>query len=296
VKPPIVRYIAPESEDELLAALGDHGDEARLLAGGQSLVPMLNFRLLHPSVLIDLNNVPGLSFIREEAADSRALTIGAMTRQAAIEDSELVSARCGLLGKAVRHVAHRTIRNRGTIGGSLSLAYPAAELPAAMTALGAGLRLRSLRGDRVLAPEEFFLGALETALEPDEVLAAVHLPVLPATAGTAFVEIARRHGDYALAAAAVVLTLDTAGRVGQARLVTTGGTQTPTRCKEAEAALEGAAPTPALLAEAARAAAAEIDPIDDPQIPAAYRRTLIETSARRALLAAQEEATKQHAR
>ena len=182
MKPPLFTLVRPDTEDGVLAALAEHGAEATLLAGGQSLVPMLNFRIVAPSVLIDLNRVAELGFIREYGD---GLEIGAMTRHGAVEDSALVAARCPLLKQAVGFVAHRAIRNRGTIGGSLALAYPGAEMPLALVALGAEVELRSARGSRLLPVADFVLGALDTALDEDEYIRSFRVSRSPPQAARA---------------------------------------------------------------------------------------------------------------
>ena len=199
MKPAPFDYAAPRSLEAALALLGD---ESRPLAGGQSLVPMLNFRIAQPARLVDLNAIGELDYLR--CADG-ALRIGALTRQAALERSELVERRWPLLVEAVRLVGHPAIRSRGTVGGSVAHADPAAELPVALAALDARFHLRSVRGARSLPPSDFFLGPLTTALEPDELLVEIEVPALPEGARAAFVEQARTHGDFAIAGAAVVL-------------------------------------------------------------------------------------------
>src|SRR5215470_15811927 len=202
MKPPRFEYLAPTSVDEALAMLAEHGEEAKILAGGQSLVPLLNFRLVRPGYLIDLNGV---------RAENGHVAIGAMTRQRAVETSSLVSERCPLLADAMPQIGHVQIRNRGTVGGSLAHADPAGELPAVVAALDGELVLRSARGERRLAPEQFFVGYLTTAAAPDELLVETRVPVAPPRTGTAFIELSRRHGDFALVGVAASVTVDEGG-------------------------------------------------------------------------------------
>jgi CO/xanthine dehydrogenase FAD-binding subunit len=261
MKPAPFDYVAPRSLD---AALGALGEDAKALAGGQSLVPLLNFRLARPERIVDLNGIDELSYVRRSEG---TLRIGALTRQATLERSRLVAEHWPLLTRAVKLVAHPAIRNRGTVGGSLAHADPAAELPVAMCALDARLHVRSAeRGDRVIAAADFFHAPLMTALEPDELLVEIEIAAQPAGARAAFAEHARTHGDFALAGAAVVR----AGP-GHAAIALLGAGPTPVRARDAEAAVRRGASA----AEAARIAGAELD--DD------YRRALTTELVRRAL-------------
>jgi CO/xanthine dehydrogenase FAD-binding subunit len=261
VKPAPFEYVAPRSVDEALGALDE---DAKALAGGQSLVPLLNFRLARPDRLVDLNNVDDLSYVRRSEG---TLRIGALTRQATLERSRVVAEGWPLLTRAVKLVAHPAIRNRGTVGGSLAHADPAAELPVAICALDARLHARSAaRGERVIAAPDFFQAPLMTALEPDELLVEIEVPAQPAGTRAAFAEHARTHGDFALAGAAVV-------RAGteHAAIALLGAGPTPVRAVDAEAALRRGASA----SEAARIAGAELD--DE------YRRALTTELVRRAL-------------
>jgi CO/xanthine dehydrogenase FAD-binding subunit len=260
VKPPRFEYRAPTSLDDALTLLGP---DTAVLAGGQSLVPLLNLRLALPGLVVDINGIAELDYIR---ADDGRLRIGAMTRQAALERSDLVRRRWPLLHKAVRFVGHPQIRSRGTVGGSVAHADPAAELPVALAALGARFRLRSPRGARTLGAAELFLGPLHTAREPDELLVEIEVPEQPAGAGSGFAEHARTHGDFATAGAAAVIA--PGGNVGIALL---GAGPAPARAQAAERALaEGAEPP-----EAAALAAREVE--DE------HRRALCTELARRAI-------------
>jgi carbon-monoxide dehydrogenase medium subunit len=279
VKPPVFDYTAVRSVDEAVAELARHGDEAKLLAGGQSLVPMLNMRLAAPARLIDLNRVAELAYI---ATRDGGVAIGAMTRQRAAERSAVVATHVPLLADALPWVGHFQIRNRGTVGGTLSHADPAAELPAVAVCLDARLTVRGPAGARVLPAAEFFRGPMTTALEATELLAEAWFPAAPRGAGAAWVELARRHGDYALAGVAAVVTL--AGeRVAEARLALTGVGDAPVRAREAEALLAGEPLTPARLADAAAAVRRAIDPGGDIHATAEYRRHLAGVLAARAL-------------
>jgi len=280
MKPPRFDYLAPVSLDEALALLGRHGEEAKVLAGGQSLVPLLNFRLARPAYLIDLNEVPGLDGIRIE--DGR-IAIGAMTRQRAVETSALVRERCPLLAEAMPQIGHVQIRNRGTIGGSLAHADPAAELPAVMAALGGELVVRSVGGQRVVGAEQFFVRYLTTAIAPGELLVEVRLPAVPPRSGSAFLEVSRRHGDFALVGVAATLVLDAAGVCAASAVALTGVGPTPVVAREAAAVLVGARPGEAAFEEAGRRAAAAVRPESDLHASAEYRQHLAAVLTRRAL-------------
>jgi CO/xanthine dehydrogenase FAD-binding subunit len=259
VKPAPFDYAAPRSVDE---ALGLLGEDAIVLAGGQSLVPMMNFRLARPAALVDINRVEELAGLRGDGADLR---IGALTRHAALERSDLVARGWPLLAQAVRHVGHPPIRTRGTVGGSCAHADPTAELPVALSALDARFHLRSRAGARALDAADFFVSYLTTARRADELLVEVEVPPLPAGARTAFVEHARTHGDWAIAGAAVVVA------PGHAAIALLGAGPTPVRAADAEAALAGGAG----VAEAARLAAASAD--------GGWRAALTASLVRRAL-------------
>jgi aerobic carbon-monoxide dehydrogenase medium subunit len=280
VKPPRFEYAAPSSLDEALALKAEHGGDAVVLAGGQSLVPLLNLRMAFPEIVIDLGRVAELSGIRQLNGD---VAVGAMTRQRELERSELVAERCLLATRAVAHVGHVTIRNRGTVGGSIAHADPAAELPAVALAADAELVARSTRGERTIPAGEFFRGVFSTALEPDELLVEVRFPGAPPSTGAGFVELARRHGDFALVGVGASVTRDGDGSIADARLVFIGVGATPMRASEAEAMLRGQSPEPALLADAARHAAERLDPGSDAHASGAYRRRVAATLAERAL-------------
>lgn len=279
MKPARFDHLLPASLDEALTMLAAHAPDARPLAGGQSLVPMMNFRLARPTVLVDLNKIPELAYIRDPGDH---LAIGAMTRERAIENSDLVRAASPLLHDATLNIAHLPIRSRGTIGGSISNADPAAEYPATVLALDAVLVARSVRGAREIPAAAFFDGVMTTALAPDEILAEIRVPKAPPGSGGAFVEIARRHGDFALAGVAAQITLD-GETVTDIRLAACGVGPGPIRLTVAEDILRAGGLTDPALAEAGRAAAAAADPDGDVHATAAYRRKLAGVMTRRAV-------------
>jgi aerobic carbon-monoxide dehydrogenase medium subunit len=281
VKPPRFRYEDPATVDDALGLLASHGDGARVLAGGQSLVPMLNFRLARPSHLIDINRVSALATVT--APPAGGLRLGALVRQRTLERSALVREHSPLLAQAMPFVGHPQIRTRGTLGGSLAHADPAGELPAVMVALGAQLTVQRAGGRRTIAAEDFFVAALTTALAPDELLTEIALPPWPARSGAGLHEVAKRHGDFALGGVAATLTLDAQGRVAAARIVGFGVGPRPVRVADAGRSLVGGAPSAAAFAEAGRLAAAAVDPADDIHASGAYRRRLIGVLTARAL-------------
>ena len=285
MKPPRFDYLLPRTLDEALGLLAQHGDEAKVLAGGQSLVPLLNFRLVRPTYLVDLNDIPGLDGIRAE--DGR-LTIGAMTRQRAAETSPVVRERCPLLAEAMPQIGHVQIRNRGTVGGSLAHADPAGELPAVVAALDGELVLRSRRGERRLAPQEFFVGYLTTAAAPDELLVEARVPVTPPRTGTAFLEVSRRHGDFALVGVAATVTVDAGGVCTGCAIALTGVGPTPVVARDAVRALVGVKPTADAYTEVGRRVASALTPDSDLHASADYRKHLAGVLTRRALARAVE--------
>jgi carbon-monoxide dehydrogenase medium subunit len=282
VKPPPFEYSAPTSLEEALQALEAGGFDARPLAGGQSLIPMLNFRLARSALLVDLNRVAELSFLRAEA--NGTLNIGAMTRQREVERSPEVLRSAPLLAEALRHVAHPQIRNRGTLGGSLAHADPAAELPAVMLALDARFRVGGVNGERWIPAGEFFFGPFMAALDPGELLLEVEVPARHARDGSAFEEVARRRGDYALVGVAAHVRLDPEGACERAALGYVNAAATPGLARGASEILVGSPPTPERIVEAARTAAADdCDPPSDIHASEAYHRRLVEVLTRRAL-------------
>jgi carbon-monoxide dehydrogenase medium subunit len=282
VKPPPFEYLRPASLEEALDLLARHGGDAKPLAGGQSLVPAMNFRLSQPAVLVDLNALAGLDGI-EPAAEGEGLRIGAMARQRAVERSALVAARAPLLAETMPFIAHPQIRNRGTVGGSLAHADPAAELPAVTVAAGARFQLRSAAGERWVPADRFFTGLFATALEPGELVTAIEVPAPAPRAGWAFEEMSRRHGDYALVGVACLVTLDARGRCAAASITLLSVGEGPAPAPRAAAQLVGAEPAAEAVRAAADAVDAEIDPPSDIHASAAFRRRLAQVLTRRAL-------------
>lgn len=288
MKPPPFKYHAPTTVDEALDYLAEYGYDAKPLAGGQSLIPTMNFRLAQPAVLVDLNNIPELSYIRPD--ENGGVCIGAMTRQSQVERDPLIAEQVPLVHEAVPHIAHAQIRNRGTFGGSLAHNDPSAELPAVTLALYGRLRLRSQSGERWVPASEFFGGMFTTALEPEELLVEVSLPALSPRSGWAIREMARRPGDYALLGVAAVVTLDDDDTCQDARLVlfSTGG-EDPVDAQQAAETLVDQAPTPEAIRAAAEVAANEdIQPGGDIHASAEYRRHLAKILVRQALTQAFE--------
>jgi carbon-monoxide dehydrogenase medium subunit/6-hydroxypseudooxynicotine dehydrogenase subunit alpha len=283
MKPPPFEYDAPESVAEALDLLARHGDDAKVLAGGQSLVPLLNFRLARPDRLVDINRIAELDHIRVEEG---RLRVGALTRQATLERSTVVAERWPLLQDALRWVAHPQIRNRGTVGGSLAHADPAAELPVALAALDGAVVARSARGARTIPWSELFITHLTTSLEPDELLVEVELEPLPERTGSAFTEFSRRHGDFALGGAAVTVTLDPSGACGGASIALLGAAPTPLRASEAEELLRGRTVDDEAALAAAEAAVRDVTPTGDIHGGSEYRKRLIAAMVRRAITTA----------
>jgi CO/xanthine dehydrogenase FAD-binding subunit len=277
VKPAPFDYHEPKTLSEALDLLVQFGEAAKPLAGGQSLVPMMNFRLARPAHLVDLNGLGELNYVKVEQG---ALCIGAMTRQRALEQSPLVAEGWPLLREATRHIGHVQIRNRGTVGGSLAHAYPFAELPAVMVALDASFVLRRGREERIVPAKEFFVDVMTTVLQPGELLVEIRVPQgLPRT-GSAFEEVSRRHGDFALAAAAAIVTLKADGTIEKASLVFAGAKPMPW---SKAATLLGQRPDPPRFRQAAHAAAAELDCESDIHASGEYRRQASQALARRVL-------------
>lgn len=274
-------YAAPASVAEAVALLDDPDREAAVLAGGQSLVPMLHVRLARPDLVVDIGRVPGLAGI-EERGD--ALAFGAMTTKGDVERSELVRRRQPVLHAATGLVGHPQIRNRGTVGGSMAHADPAAEYPAVAVLTGASLRAAGPDGERTIAAEAFFLSSLTTALEPGEVLVEVVVPALPEGTGWGFRELSRRHGDFAMAGAAVTVRLDAAGRFSDVRVVVFGVGPVPTRVGAAEEVLHGERPDDALHRRAGEATRdAIVDARADIHASPEYRRHLAGVLTERAV-------------
>lgn len=287
MKPPPFEYHDPRSVDETLGLLAEHGEDAKVLAGGQSLVPLLNFRLANPERLVDINRLGELAYIQRHEG---VLRIGTLTRHAALERSALVARNWPLLNEAMQWVAHPQIRNRGTVGGTVAHADPAAEIPVALAALDARFRVRSSAGDRTIPWKDFFVTHLTTTLEPDELLLEIEVPPVAPRTGHAFTEFARRHGDFGLGGAAVLLTVDASGACERAAISLLAAGPTPIRASAAEAVLEGVQIDQQVAAEAARAAVEGIDPTGDIHGSGEYRKNLIQALVRRTIVAAGERA------
>jgi carbon-monoxide dehydrogenase medium subunit len=280
MKPPAFEYEQPKQLDEVLDLLRRHGDEAKLLAGGQSLVPLLNFRMLRPRVLIDINRVPELA-IYEPAKDG-SLLIGATTRHHRLEMCPFVRENFAILSEAMGHVAHLAIRNRGTIGGSLTHADPAAELPMMALLLDAEIRVRSAAKSRTIPAEEFFLAPLTTSLDEGEAVTEIFLPALPAKVGWAFEEFAHRLGDFAVAAIAAIVSLEN-DRIAQARIAMMGVDETPIRLRSIEDELRDQAYSDDLIRSAAQRASETVNPNSDLKASAEFRRHLVDVMTERVL-------------
>ena len=290
MKPPPFQYFAPTTIDEALALMAEHGYDAKVLAGGQSLIPTMNFRLAQPGVLVDLNNIPDLVYINSNG--NGGVSIGAMTRQREVERSQIIAEHAPLVHETMPFIAHPQIRNRGTFGGSLAHADPAAELPAIAVALDAQFRVRNQRDDRWVPANEFFVDLFATAIEPEEILVEVVLPEMPPRSGYAFEEVSRRHGDYALVGAAATVTLDQSNQCEQVRLVYFSVGNGPIEAHQAEAMLNGQELTAeAIEAAAETAASTDIDPPGDIHASAAFRRHLAKVLAKRVLQKATARAT-----
>lgn len=281
MKPASFSYLAPESVEEAAALLAEHGGSAKVLAGGQSLVPLMNFRLATPSVLVDLNRVSGLDGI---AISDDRLVLGSMLRQSAAERSAEVARACPLLHASIPYIAHTTIRNRGTVGGSVAHSDPAAELPAVVLALDAQLEATSVRGSRTIGAQDFFRGYFTTALADDEILTALHFPLRKGH--VSWTEFAPRSGDFALVGVATVLEVEPDGTVRDCRLACCGIADRPVRLRGAESSLLGRVPTSDAVAETAAAAAREVDPVSDNVAGADYRRHLVSVLVGRGVQAA----------
>ncbi|HEX5809254.1 MAG TPA: xanthine dehydrogenase family protein subunit M [Anaerolineales bacterium] len=288
MKPAPFAYHAPTSLEQALELKRQHGDEARILAGGQSLVPAMNFRVVQPGMLIDLNGVAELGYIREEVDHFR---IGAMTRERHLEFDPSLAKRVPLLHEAAPHIAHPQIRNRGTIGGSIVNADPAAELPVLMFALNARLKACTSTGERWLDAKDFFVGMFTTALEPDEILVEIELPFMPRRTGWSFLEVAPRAGDYAMMGIAALVTLDDAGMCQAAKLVYLNAGDGPIDAREAAALLKERVLDDDVIHSAAEVASnQEISPFGNIHASVDYQRHLANVLTRKALKIARQRA------
>jgi carbon-monoxide dehydrogenase medium subunit len=281
MKPAPFEYHAPGSLEEALFILHNSGGEAKLLAGGQSLVPAMNFRVVQPSALIDLNRLPELGYIRE---DDDCLRIGAMTRERHLEIDPSIVRRVPLLYEAAPHIAHPQIRNRGTIGGSIVNADPAAELPVLMLASQARLKARSAETERWIDAKDFFVGMFTTALEPDEILIEIEIPFMSPRTGWSFLEVAPRAGDYAMMGVAALVTLDEMGKSQNAKLVYLNAGDGPVQANEAAQLLQGESLNDELIDSAAQLASVqEINPFGNIHASVEYQRHLANVLTKKAL-------------
>jgi CO/xanthine dehydrogenase FAD-binding subunit len=286
MKPPRFQYCAPRILDEALELLGQCGPDVKVLAGGQSLIPLLNMRLAAPQYIVDINHIAELDHI---TAKDDYLAIGAVARQSQVERSAMIQQRHPFIVETVRHIGHMQIRNRGTIAGSIAHADPAAELPALLTCLDGEVVVRSVSSRRIIKAEELFVGYLTTVLEPQELLTEVRFPWLPPHAGWAFMEFARRSGDYALAGAAAVLTSTPAGRCSSVRISFLGISATPIRAHAVERLLIGTTLDDEVLNAAMEMAVQTVsDEMNDIHATPAYRRSLTGELTKRVLKTAWE--------
>ena len=276
-------YIVPQTLDEALRALAAHGEDAKLLAGGQSLLPLLKLRLAHPKLLIDLTRVPGLSAIRRE---SDKIVVGALATHYKIESSPLLKKSCLLLPETARTIGDVQVRNLGTIGGSLAHADPSGDWPAAILALGGELTLRGPTGERQLKAEEFFVGALTTAIEPNEILTEIRVPVLQRRCGSAYLKMAQQASGFAIVGVAVALKVDAKGRCEEIGIGVTGLGDKPFRARAVEERLRGNKLTPKLIAASAAQVADGIKPLEDLHAAGPFRAHLARVYAARAIRAA----------
>ena len=281
MKPAPFKYYAPHSIPEVLELLNEHGYDAKILAGGQSLVPMMNFRLVQPAVLVDINNIPELSYIETHG---KGVRLGAMVRHSQAEKNSLVKEHAPLIHETMPQIATVQIRNRGTIGGSLAHADPSAELVVVSTALEAQFKIQNQKGERLVPASEYFVGLLMTSMEPEDLLVEVQIPPLPARSGWSLKEVARRPHDFALMGVAAILVLDKKERCTEARMVYLSAGDGPISAPDAANMLIGNEITTELIAAAAeKAAADEIDPGSDIHATAEFRRHLANVLTRRAL-------------
>src|SRR5687768_8318471 len=288
MKPAPFEYHAPDSLDEALFILHNSAGDSKLLAGGQSLVPAMNFRVVQPSALIDLNRVPELGYIHE---DKGHLRIGAMTRERHLESDVSIIKQIPLLHEAAPFIAHPQIRNRGTIGGSIVNADPAAELPVLMLALNARLKARNASNERWIDASDFFTGMFSTALEPDEILVEIELPFMPAHTGWSFMEVAPRAGDYAMMGVAALVTLDENGKCAGAKLVYLNAGEGPVDAKEAAQILQGGMLSDELIeSAAAHASEKEINPFGNVHTSSEFQRHLANVLTKKALKQAAQRA------
>ncbi len=288
MKPAPFEYVDPATIEEALEVLSVHGPEAKILAGGQSLVPLLNLRLARPRVLVDINRIHSLAYLRVD--DDGWLHAGALTRHVTLERSELIARRLPVLAEAVRRIGHPAIRSRGTAGGSVAHGDPAAEIAGVLTTLGGQVVVRGPAGVRAIRAEDFFIGPLVCDLNATEMVVELQFPPVPPGAGWSFLELSRRHGDFALVGVIALVVLDAEGRIASARLGVIGAGPVPTRLVQAEAVLTGQRPGQSVVQAAARAARQALDPPSDVHASAEYRREVAGVLMQRALEQALERA------
>jgi len=287
--PPAFEYLRPKTLPEAVAMLQQHGDDAKILSGGQSLIPMMKLRLARPSHLIDINRVTGLSYIKEEGG---FLKIGGLTREADLEASDLIRKKYPLLLDTATVIADPQVRNMATVGGNLAHGDPANDHPATMMALRAQVVVTGAKGERVIPIDDFFVTLFTTALQHDEILTEIRVPVPPPKSSGAYFKLERKVGDFATAATAVQFTLDDKGTVQQIGIGLTNAGPTPIRAKSAEDALRGKKPDAALISQASQLAMDAADPSADLRGPAEYKKGLIKELTKRALTRALERASK----
>jgi CO/xanthine dehydrogenase FAD-binding subunit len=292
MKPAPFRYVAAKTVEQALALKAEHGDEARFLAGGQSLVPTMNFRLTQPALLIDINRLSELAGVRNGAGDR--LRIGAMTRYRSLERDPAIERKLPLIHQALPLIAHPQIRNRGTIGGNLAHADPASEMPAIVLTMGGRLRAQSVNGERWIDASDFFVGALTTALEPDEMLMEIELPVAAPRSGACFLEMSRRRGDFAIIGVACIVRVDEAGTCAEARIGLCNAGDGPVFATAASQSLVGKAIGAAEIAEAAALVQGGIDPGGSIHASKEFQRHIAGVLTTRALTAANERARRDH--
>jgi carbon-monoxide dehydrogenase medium subunit len=279
MKPASFEYVRPRTIEEALQLLDEHGDEAKVLAGGQSLVPMMNLRLARPGVVIDINGLKELDYHRQH---TDYIAVGALTRHATLRDSPLIRESCPLMSAAYHYVAHGTVRNRGTLCGNLCHADPASEMPAVMLACEASMVLRSAKGERIVPAEEFFQGLYATAVQPNEILVEVRIPVRSAQWGYSFQEVSVRQGDFAMTLVASLLNIQD-GRIVGASVAYAGISDRALRFEQVEKRLVGQEPSDSLFSDIGAELAANLDVNQDVHASEAYRRDLVRTLTQRAL-------------
>ena len=280
MKPSAFEYFDPSTVREALELLQRHSDDAKILAGGQSLIPMMNFRVARPKVLIDINKIKELDYIREEKDE---LVIGSLVRERALEVSPVVGKKCPILAEAISQIGHLPVRTRGTIGGSLVHADPSAEIPVVICALGGRMKVVGPLGERTLAADEFFLTYLTSALEPGEILVEVRIPTLPANTGWSFTELSRRHGDFGIVVVASILFMENKEACRKASIALGGVAPTPIRAAAAEKILAGRKLTEELIREAGVKAAGATEPESDYHASAEYRKDMARVFTQRSL-------------